>query len=113
MTILDQQVALKSNLLFAIHQYRILWFLLVLTAAVDYITTINFMTNGSIALEGNLLVRQLAYWFGIYPGVMLGKSLQICAAMAFCALTREYAKGILMVIIALNCVASYFNFIYA
>lgn len=112
MTILDQQVALQSNLLFALQRYRILWVLLALTAIIDYVTTINFMTNGSISLEGNLIVRHLAYGLGIYPGVLIGKVLQIFAAMAFCALTREYGKGILVVIIGLNCVASYFNFIY-
>ncbi|MDN3652990.1 hypothetical protein QWY77_09490 [Thalassotalea ponticola] len=112
MTILDQQVPLTHNLKFALQNHRFLWLLLLFTAGLDYISTIEFMTHGSIAHEGNLIVRTLAYQLGILPGVAVGKLLQILAAMAFCALTKEMARPIMMIIIALNICAFYINTSY-
>lgn len=112
MIILDQEVPLKENLLYAIENHKILWALLVISAVFDYITTYLFMTAGSIDLEANLLIRYLAHSMGVIVGVGFGKILQIGAAMAFCALNKEMSKGVLLIILALNCFAITVNTIY-
>ena len=109
MTILDRQVSLTQNLFYALQRYRVFWLILLLTATLDYVTTLQFMINGSISMEANLVVRYLAYEFGIFSGVMVGKSLQIVSAMAFCALSRELSRAILLLIILLNCLAIFIN----
>ena len=113
MTILDRQVSLQQNLFYALQKYRICWFILLLTATLDYVTTLQFMLNDSIALEANLVIRYLAYEFGIFGGVMVGKTLQIFSAMAFCALSRELSRAVLLLIILLNCVAIFINTAYS
>ncbi|WOH36672.1 hypothetical protein RI844_15025 [Thalassotalea fonticola] len=109
MTILDREVSLQQNLFYALQKYRIFWFILLLTATLDYVTTLQFMIKDSIALEANLVVRYLAYEFGIFAGVLIGKLLQIFSAMAFCALSKELSRAVLLLIILLNCAAIYIN----
>ena len=113
MTILDQQVDIQTNAFFALQRHRTLWFLLLLTATIDYVTTLNFMINGSISLEANLVVRYLAYEFGIFVGVAIGKSLQVFAAIAFCSLSKELSRAVLLLIVLLNVVAIFINTIYS
>ncbi|WP_394172009.1 hypothetical protein [Thalassotalea litorea] len=112
MIILDQEVPLKENLLYAIERHKILWMLLILSAVFDFITTYHFMTQGSIDLEANLIIRYLAHTLGIVVGVGLGKIMQLGAAMAFCALNKEMSRGVLLIILALNCFAITVNTIY-
>ncbi|TKB46670.1 hypothetical protein [Thalassotalea mangrovi] len=112
MIILDQEVPLKENLLYALQTHKLLWALLILSAVFDFITTYRFMTAGSIDLEANLIIRHLAHTLGIVVGVGIGKIMQIGAAMAFCALNREMSRGVLLIILALNCFAIVVNTIY-
>ncbi|MEW6998837.1 hypothetical protein AADZ86_14215 [Colwelliaceae bacterium BS250] len=109
MTILDQNVPLMPNMFFALQRHRTLWLLLILSALFDFITTINFMINDSIALEANLIIRYLAYQLGIFPGVFIGKLLQLFAGLCFCALTRHHSGLVLLLLILLNCVAIFIN----
>ncbi|WP_371187724.1 hypothetical protein [Thalassotalea maritima] len=112
MIILDQDVPLRHNMLFALKQHRPFWLLLILTACLDYLTTIYFMHYGGIDLEANRIIRELAHTFGMYAGVAIGKVLQLCSALAFCALSREMSRPILLLIIGLNCVAIFINSYY-
>lgn len=112
MTILDQQVPLTSNIFFALQRYRVFWLLLCLTAVIDYVTTLKFMINGSIALEANVVIRHLAYELGIFPGVFIGKLLQLFSGVAFCALSRELSRAILLLLILLNLLAIFINTVY-
>ncbi|TLU65812.1 hypothetical protein FE810_07825 [Thalassotalea litorea] len=112
MIILDQEVPLKENLLYAIDNHKFLWGLLIISAVFDYFTTYLFMTRGGVDLEANLIIRYLAHSMGIIVGVGLGKILQLGAAMAFCALNKEMSKGVLLIILALNCFAITVNTIY-
>lgn len=112
MIILDQEVPLKENLSYALQTHKILWGLLIVSAIFDFLTTYRFMTQGSIDLEANLVIRYLAHSLGIIVGVGLGKFLQIGAAMAFCALNKEMSRGVLLIILALNCFAITVNIIY-
>ncbi len=112
-TILNQNVALTRNLFFSLQRYRLLWFILLLTIVLDYVSTLNFMINGSIALEANKIIRFLAYEFGIFQGVMIGKALQIVSAIGFCALSRELSRAVLFLIIGLNCFAVFVNIFYS
>ncbi|NMP16995.1 hypothetical protein [Thalassotalea sp. Y01] len=112
MTILDHQVPVTNNLVYALQTHRLLWLLLCLTATLDYVSTINFMTTGGIQLEGNWVIRLLAQQFGIFSGVAFGKILQIFAAMAFCSLSKEMSRPILCIIIILNASAYYINIMY-
>ncbi len=109
MIILNQNVPLTTNVYYALQRYRIFWLLLCLTAALDYITTLNFMIHGDISMEANLIIRQLAYQFGIFEGVFIGKVLQLFSGLAFCALSRNLSRTILLLLILLNSLAIYIN----
>ncbi|WP_152593852.1 hypothetical protein [Thalassotalea sp. ND16A] len=109
MIILDQQVYLKYNFFYALQTHHSYWYLLLLSAVIDYVTTLQFMIHGSIAMEANMVVRFLAYEVGIFSGVMVGKSLQIFAVMAFCSLSKELSRPVLLLMILINCIAIYLN----
>lgn len=109
MRILDQDVPLKANLLNSLKKHWFLWTILVVTAFFDFVTTYMFMTRYGIAVERNMVVRWLAFNLGIIPGVLIGKSLQIFAAAAFCALSFKYSRAILLLIVGVNLLAILFN----
>ncbi len=109
MTILDQDIPLRANIFFTLQRHRTLWLFFCLTAAVDLTTTINFMINDGINTEANALVRDLAQEMGMFYGVLLGKSMQIFSGIAFCALSRNLSKGIVLALCLANCLAVYVN----
>ena len=109
MLILGEDVPLKENLLKSLRRHWFLWSVLVVTALSDFASTLLFMYQYGIAVERNAVVRWLALALGIIPGVAIGKSLQIFAAVAFSALSLKYSRAILLLIVLLNLVATVFN----
>ena len=107
--ILGEEIPLKENLKTSLRRHWILWVILLLTASLDFITTVSFMWHDGIDTERNLVVRWLASTIGILPGVFLGKSLQIVAAVAFSSLSLSLARAVLLLILLLNLVAVFIN----
>ena len=105
MRILGEEIPLKANLQASFQRYRLLWIILLVTASLDYLTTLYFMWQDGIHTEQSLVVRWLAYQIGIVPGVLLGKSLQILAALGFSALSLALARATLLLMLLLNIVA--------
>jgi hypothetical protein len=105
MKILDEEIPLTENLKASIINYRFLWMFLIISAVLDFLSTIYFIHFEGIEKEANLVIRWLAYTIGLYPGVALGKSLQLLSALAFSALSLKYSRAILMVMIGLNFLA--------
>jgi hypothetical protein len=110
MRILDQHISLKENLLISLRRHWLLWAVLLVTAMIDFATTLGFMYEYGIRVEKNLVVRFLALHLGIIPGVLVGKSLQIFAAAILTALSPKYARAILLLIVGVNVLAFLANF---
>lgn len=102
MNILDEEVSLRDNLRYSLRNHWLLWILLIITAGFDFMTTLNFMWRDGIEFEKNAVVRNLAEALGIIPGVALGKSLQIVAALGFAALSKKLSRAVLLMIVLLN-----------
>jgi hypothetical protein len=109
MLILGEQVQLKDNLHKSLRENRLLWALLLITIVFDFATTIFFMSEYGIQVEKNLVVRWLAYTFGMFPGVFIGKCLQLLPAIGFSALSFKLSKAILLLIVLLNFAAILVN----
>ena len=109
MKILDEDIALLDNLKKSFQLYWLLWVILLVTIALDSVTTVMFMQVDGIGFEANLLIRWLALTFGIIPGVVFGKALQFVAALGFSALSLKYSRAILMLLLFLNMLAAYHN----
>ena len=105
MQILGADVPLGKNLLTSLRRHWLLWSMLVVTALLDFATTLGFMSEYGIRVERNMVVRWLALSLGMIPGVMIGKSLQIIAAAGFSALSLKYSRAILVLIVGINCLA--------
>lgn len=112
MIILGDEIPLIQNIYFSLQRHRFLWLLFLLTATLDYVTTINFMTKGSISDEANMVIQYLAYELGIFHGVFWGKVLQCFSGIGFCALSRYLSRAILLLLILLNMVAVFINTVY-
>jgi len=110
MHILGEDIPLRNNLLTSLRKHWILWCVLLLTAMLDFATTLNFMTEYGIRVERNAVVRWLALSLGMIPGVLIGKSLQIIAAAGFSALSLKYSRAILLLIVGVNFLAILANF---
>ncbi len=112
MKILDTEIPLKNNLINSIKTHQFLWWLLIVSEILDSYSTIAFMNKDGIALEANLLIQWLALNFGIVKGVIAGKTLQFFTALCFSALSFKYSRGILILFISLNLLATIHNFSY-
>ena len=111
MQILDQEIQIVENIKASFRRYWYLWIALFITAFFDFATTILFMCKEGIQQEGNSIIRLLAYKLGIIPGVLLGKSLQIVAAIGFSALSLNMSRTILLLILLINLFAVIVNLI--
>lgn len=109
MRILDEDIHIRANIKASFRLYWYLWLALFLTALLDFGTTLLFMYENGIQQEGNYIVRLLAYTFGIIPGVLLGKSLQIIAAIGFSALSLRMSRPVLLIILLINFLAVIIN----
>lgn len=109
MRILDEDIHIGANIKASFRLYWYLWLALFLTALLDFGTTLLFMYEDGIQQEGNYIVRLLAYTFGIIPGVLLGKSLQIIAAIGFSALSLRMSRPVLLIILLINFLAVIIN----
>lgn len=109
MLILGEQVSLKDNLLRSFREHRLLWAILLATIVFDFATTIFFTSEYGIHVEKNLVVRWLAYTFGVLPGVFIGKCLQLLPAVGFSALSFKLSRAVLLLIVLLNFVAILVN----
>jgi hypothetical protein len=109
MLILGEPVSLKENLLRSLREHRLLWALLLITIIFDFATTILFMSEYGIRVEKNLVVRWLAYTFGMFPGVFIGKCLQLLPAIGFSALSFKLSRAVLLLIVSLNLIAILVN----
>jgi|GEM_PF-2872144 len=102
MKILDHEVPLIANLLYSLKTHWFLWILVFLTVLLDFATTLNFMWRDGIELEKNPLIKGLATLLGIVPGVMVGKILQIVAAVCLTSLSKKLNRAVLLLIVLLN-----------
>ena len=107
--ILGENIPLKDNIKKSFRLYWYLWLILILTVTFDFITTVSFMLHDGIITEKNFIIRWLASNMGIFPGVLLGKILQIIAAIGFSSLSLSLARATLLLILLLNVVAIIIN----
>ena len=105
MQILDQEISLKKNLVASLRRHWLLWSVLLLTAMLDFASTLGFMSQYGIRVEANVVVRWLAMNLGMIPGVLVGKSLQVLAAAALAALSPKYSRAILLLLVGINVLA--------
>ena len=109
MIILGDIIPLKENIRTSFRLYWILWLILILTAFFDFVTTLLFMLHDGIHTEGNFIVRWLASTIGVVPGVFIGKSLQVIAAIGFSSLSLSLSRAVLLLMLLLNLVAVVMN----
>jgi len=109
MKILDHDVPLLENLRYSLRTHWFLWALLIFTVILDFATTLNFMWRDGIELEKNPVIRGLATLLGIVPGVVVGKLLQIFAAVVLTSLSKKLNRAVLLLIVLLNIWAIFIN----
>lgn len=109
MLILEEEIDLFGNVKKSLIKYKYLWVILFISIVLDCLTTIKFMHNDSISSEANIFIRWLSNTFGIISGVILGKFLQIIAALGFSSLSFKHSRAILLLLLSLNFLAAYHN----
>ena len=103
--ILGEYINPRKNLVASFSAFRLLWLLLLASALMDFLSTVHFMGTKCICLEANVLVRFLAYQYGIVPGVLLGKLLQLISAGGLSSLSSRLSPLILLSLTAANLIA--------
>ncbi len=109
MKILGSKVSIKENLLFSLNKYFVLWLILLITIVFDFLTTLNFVSNLGVHAEANIVVAWLMKNFGLGPGVLIGKSLQLIPVLAFVSLSKRMGNIFLLFVVLLNLWAVFIN----
>ena len=90
-------------------KHRCLFVMLLVTAAMDALTTYLFMSVLGIAEESNPVVRLLSVQFGIIVGPLLGKLFQIVAVWCFSIITPRLTELVCAVVVLINVYAVVVN----
>jgi hypothetical protein len=109
MRVLDAEIDITANRWLLLDKYRLLFLLLIYTALADAISTTYFMARIGPAHESNLVVRLLAYSYGIVWGPLLGKALQVVGVWLITVFTPNLTRLVCSVVIAVNIYAVYVN----
>jgi len=109
MKVLGESIAFKANLNFSIKRYPVFWLILLVTMALDYLTTVNFVSRDGTQAEANQIVRFLMELAGIEFGVLIAKALQLFAVIVFASLHQRLGNIFLLVVILLNTWAVFVN----
>ena len=109
MEIEDGKIEYSKNKILVFTQYRNYFYFCVLTAVTDAISTTYFMSLLGPELESNIIVRDLAYYYGIYVGPVLGKIYHRFAVWGLLEITPRLTRFICIVIIFINLMATLIN----
>ena len=109
MEIDDGKIEFSKNKTLLFTQYRNYFYFCVLTAVTDAISTTYFMSLLGPEPETNIIVRDLAYYYGIYAGPVLGKIYQLFAVWGLSVIAPRLTRFICIVIIFVNLIATFLN----
>ena len=90
-------------------KYRSYFYFFLVTALTDAISTTLFMKMLGPEMESNFIVRDLAFYYGIYAGPVLGKIYQIFAVWGLSVIAPRLTRLICIVVIAINLFATGIN----
>ena len=105
----EGKIEFSKNKWLLFTDYRSYFFVLLLTTVTDAISTTYFMSLLGPEQESNFLVRDLAYYYGIYVGPSLGKIYQVFAVWGLSVIAPRLTKWICLVVISLNLMATGIN----
>ena len=90
-------------------RYRSSFCFFLVTALTDAISTSCFMSMLGPEEETNFIVRDLAFYYGIYAGPVLGKIYQLFAVWGLSVITPRLTRLVCVVVIAINLFATGIN----
>jgi hypothetical protein len=109
MKIEDGKIDFSKNKTVLFTEYRSYFYFFLLTAVTDAISTTYFMSLLGPDQESNFIVRDLAFYYGIYAGPALGKIYQIFAVWGLSVIAPRLTRLICIVVIAINLFATGIN----
>jgi hypothetical protein len=89
--------------------YRSYFYFFLVTALTDAISTSCFMSMLGPGQESNFIVRDLAFYYGIYAGPALGKIYQLFAVWGLSVIAPRLTRLVCIVVIAINLFATGIN----
>ena len=90
-------------------RYRSYFYFFLVTALTDAISTSCFMSVLGPEQETNFIVRDLAFYYGIYAGPVLGKIYQLFAVWGLSVIAPRLTRLVCIVVIAINLFATGIN----
>lgn len=109
MKILGSEVDPYYNLCQSLKNYRVRWFVLLVTMVFDYVSTLYFVSILGVDREANAVIAWLMACAGVYFGLFVGKLLQLITVFVFVALSYRVGNIFLLVVILMNCWAVVIN----
>lgn len=105
----DGKIEFSKNKWLLFTEYRSYFYVLLLTTVTDAMSTTYFMSLLGPEQESNFLVRDLAYYYGIYAGPILGKIYQVFAVWGLSVIAPRLTRFVCLVVITINLLATAIN----
>lgn len=110
MRILDSDIDIDEVKYLLFKRHWMLLILLVGTALMDAVSTMNFMLLIGPESEMNWVVRKLSLWYGPILGPLLGKLYQIFAVWVISLMVPRLTRFVCCMVIGFNVFAFVVNF---
>lgn len=109
MKLLGQSIDVAGNARQLIERHRPFVVLLLVTAALDVVSTIAFMSVIGIGQEYNWIVRAFSLHLGIVAGPVVAKSFQLAGVLGLAILAPRLSRFVCTVVILVNLLAFVVN----
>jgi len=105
----DGKIEFSKNKWLLFTEYRSYFYVVLLTTVTDAMSTTYFMSLLGPEQESNFIVRDLAFYYGIYAGPIFGKIYQIFAVWGLSVIAPRLTRLVCLVVIAINLFATIIN----
>lgn len=109
MYLLGQAIDVPANTRTLVVRHRGFVTLMLVTAVLDVVSTIAFMSTVGIGRETNWIIRTTSIHLGIYLGPIVGKLFQLMGALGLGVMAPRLARFVLAVVILVNLIAFVLN----
>lgn len=109
MKLLGQTIDVSANTRELFDKHRPFVQLLLVTAVLDVVSTMAFMSVTGVDREYNWIVRAMAGHFGIFAGPVVGKSFQLAGVFGLAIIAPRLSRFVCTVVILINLLAFVLN----
>jgi len=109
MNLLGESIDVSGNARQLLERHRPFVILLLVTALLDVLSTVAFMSVVGVGREYNWIVRFATWHLGIIAGPVVGKSFQLAGVLGLAVIAPRLSRFVCTIVILINLLAFVLN----